>query len=110
MSAALAEIRSSRPAETGHPGQGYAGAISAADACIAVVSRHGDAGPIVAALAQGGIGAEVVANRRPGPLGRAAQVALFPQRLVSDGPWEVRVAADDAERARRIVDESRAQD
>lgn len=105
VSAALAEIRSRRSAETGHPSQGRAGPISAADACVAIVQRHGEAGPIIAALAQGGIGAEVVANQRPGLLGRAAQVALFPQRLVSDGPWEVRVAADDAERARRIVDE-----
>ena len=78
-------------------------AVPAADVCVATVRRHDEAGPLLAALAQNGISAEVLATQRLGLGTRAVQVALFPQHLASDGPWEVRVRADDVERSRGIL-------
>jgi hypothetical protein len=92
------------------PGQGPGGSASAGGICVATVQRHGDAGPIIAALSQHGIDAEALATQRPGLGGLAVQAAFFPQHLVSDGPWEVRVAANHAERARRILAPTGAED
>jgi len=92
------------------PGQGSGGPASAGGICVTTVKRHGDAGPIIAALAQHGIDVEVLATQRLGLGGLAAQAAFFPQRLAGDGPWEVRVAANHAERARRILARTGAED
>jgi len=102
VTALLADVRS--PVHSGGSDSVSSDQAPAVTVCVAVVRRHHEAGPLLAALAKDGISAEVLATGPRGPAARIAQAALFPQHLASDGPWEVGVAAEDAERARAVLD------